>query len=146
MVNQDKVRLITKVECYRQSEKRDALWTNRYSRFAYVSQKVIKSWIFCTAGTLLMVVLWAVCNSEWLLSIYDMDELTEVARNVLVVYVSAMVITGVISWRTYRRRYKQARISVKKYYVMLRKLYDYYQKTGKNLVGDDTLDRKEGEQ
>ena len=93
-----------------------------------------------------MVVLWAVCNSEWLLSIYDMDELTEVARNVLVVYVSSMVITGVISWRTYRRRYKQARISVKKYYVMLRKLYDYYQKTGKNLVGDDTLDRKEGEQ
>lgn len=146
MVNQDKVRLITKVECYRQCEKRDALWTNRYSRFAYVSQKVIKSWIFCTIGTLLMVVLWAVCNSEWLLSIYDMDELTEVAWRVLIVYVSAMLITGAISWRTYRRRYKQARISVKKYYVMLRKLYDYYQKTGKHLVRDDASDRKEGEQ
>ena len=146
MVNQDKVRLITKVECYRQREKRDALWTNRYSRFAYVSQKVIKSWIFCTVGTLLLVVLWAVYNSEWLLSIYDMDELSEVARRVLMVYVSAMLITGAISWRTYRRRYKQARTSVKRYYVMLRKLYDYYQKTEKKSMRDGTSGRKEGEQ
>ncbi len=146
MVNQDKVRLITKAECYRQREKRGALWTNRYSRFAYVSQKVIKSWIFCTVGTLLLVVLWAVYNSEWLLSIYDMEELSEVALRVLTVYVGVMLITGLISWRTYRRRYKQARTSVKKYYVMLRKLYDYYQKTGKNSVRDDVSDGKEGEQ
>ena len=146
MVNQDKVRLITKVECYRQCEKRGALWTNRYSRFAYVSQKIIKSWIFCTVGTLLLVVLWAVCNSQWLLSIYNMDELSEVAKKVLMVYLGAILMTGVISWRTYRRRYKQARISVKKYYVMLRKLYDYYQKTGKTSEGDGASDRKVGEQ
>ena len=146
MVNQDKVRLITKVECYRQCEKRDALWTNRYSRFSYVSQKVIKSWIFCTVGTLLMVVLWAVYHSEWLLSIYDIDVLFDVAQRVLIVYVGAMLITGAISFRTYRRRYKQARVSVKNYYVMLRKLYDYYQKTGKNSVWDDAPERKEGEQ
>ena len=146
MVNQDKIRLITKVECYRQREKRDALWTNRYSRFAYVSQKVVKSWIFCTVGTLLLVVLWAVCNSEWLLSIYDVDELSEVALRVLMIYVGAAVVSGAISWRTYRRRYKQARTSVKKYYVMLRKLYDYYQKTGKNSAKDENLDGREGEQ
>lgn len=145
MVNQDKVRLITKVECYRQCEKRDALWTNRYSRFAYVSQKIVKSWIFCTLGALLLVVLWAVYNSEWLLSIYNMDELSDVALRVLMVYVGAMLVIGVISWRTYRRRYKQARTSVKRYYVMLRKLYDYYQKTGKNAGEDDASDRKEGE-
>ena len=146
MVNQDKIRLITKVECYRQCEKRDALWTNRYSRLAYVSQKVVKSWIFCTIGTVLLVFLWAVCNAEWLLAIYDIDKLSEVALRILMVYVGALIVTGAISWRTYRRRYKQARTSVKKYYVMLRKLYDYYQKTGKTSVKDKDLEGRDGEQ
>ncbi len=145
MVNQDKVRLITKVECYRQREKRGALWTNRFSRFAYVSQKVIKSWIFCTVGTLLAVALWTVYHSEWLLSIYDMDELVGLAKEILTIYVIVALIMGVISWRTYTRNYKRARGSVKRYYVMLRKLHDYYEKTKKKPAAQSETGRKEGE-
>lgn len=135
MVNQDKVRLITKVECYRQREKRGALWTNRFSRWAYVSQKVVKSWIFCTVGTLVAVLLWAVYNSEWLLVIYEVDELVRLATKILAIYGITVLITGVISWRTYVRTYKRARSSVKTYYVRLRKLHDYYEKTRKKLEG-----------
>lgn len=145
MVNQDKVRLITKVECYRQREKRGALWTNRFSRFAYVSQKVIKSWIFCTIGTLLVVGMWAVYHSEWLLSIYDIDELSGLAVKALMIYVIAVLVTGIIAWGTYTRKYKRARSSVKRYYVMLRKLHDYYEKTKKKPAAESASDRGEGE-
>lgn len=146
MVNQDKVRLITKVECYRQREKRGALWTNRYSRWAYVSQKMVKSWILCTVATLIVAVLWAIYNSDWLLSIYDMDELASLGVQILSIYlVAAVVMVGIAGW-TYTRRYKKARSSVKKYYMRLRRLNDYYEKSRKKLTGQTGPVGKGGEQ
>lgn len=135
MVNQKKVRLMAKAEQYRQREKRGALWINRYSRGTYVLQHIVKSLIFCTVGMLIVVMMWAIYHSEWLLSIYDMDVIVVLGKRALTGYAAALVVTAVVSWRTYRHRYKQARSSVKRYYVMLRKLDDYYEKSRRRLTG-----------
>ncbi len=146
MVNQDKVRLITKVECYRQREKRGALWTNRFTRWSYVSQKMVKSWILCTVATLIVVLLWAICNFDWLLSIYDVDKLVDLGTQIIGGYlVAALIMVSIAGW-TYTRRYKKARSSVKRYYVRLRRLNDYYEKSRKKLVGQKAPARKDGEQ
>lgn len=145
MVNQKKVRLMARTEQYRRREKRGALWINRYSRGTYVLEHIVKSLIFCTVGTLCAVMMWAIYHSDELLSIYDMDIMVALGEKALAGYGIALAVTAVVSWRTYRRRYKQARSSVKRYYVMLRKLDDFYEKSRKRLTGKLPLG-KDGEQ
>ena len=136
---------MTRAEMYRQKEKREALWINRYSRGTYVIWHMVKSFVFCTLGTLCVVAIWAMYRSEWLLSIYDMDIFVILGKRILMGYVAALAVVEGISWLTYRRRHRRARASVKDYYVMLRKLDSYYEKSRQRLTETLPL-RKEGGQ
>ncbi len=146
MVNQDKVRLMTRAEWYRQREKRKALTINRYSKRAYVSMQVVKSMIICTVGMLVAVLIWGVFEGEQLLGINDLEVFADIAVRFAGFYAGALIVSAVMAWRTYTRIYTREHGSVKKYYNFLRKINYYNEKEKRKLAGPDRPIGKEGEQ
>ena len=145
MVNQEKVRLMVPAEWYRQREKRGALSVNRYSKGAYVSMQIVKSMIIATLGVLVVLLVWALHTGEQLLAVSDFSVLIDLGVQIAVIYGVILVITAVIAWRTYLRRYTKARSSVKKYYTLLRKINYWNDKDKRRLTGQIPPVRKEGD-
>jgi hypothetical protein len=144
MVNQEKVRLMAQAESYRRREKRRALKINQYSKGTYVSLQVVKSLIFCTVGAAVLAIMGGIYHGENLLAEYDMSQLTVLLRNIAAMYAAALCIAGVISCRSYSRRYSKARSSAKRYYLILRKINHYNEKERRRLAGQSG--EKEGKQ
>ena len=144
MVNQEKVRLMTRAEWYRQEEERGALRVNRYSKGAYVSMQIVKSLIVATVGMAVVVIMWAIYEGEKLLGVNDFSVLVDLAAQIGVMYGAVLVITALISWRTYSRIYTKARSSVKRYYTILRKINHCNEQERRRLTGQLPPLRKEG--
>lgn len=145
MINQEKVRLMTRTEWYRQREERHALWVNRYGRGAYVSLQIVKALIICTLGTVVGALIWVFCQSEELLGSNDIDLVLETVRQIAVVYGAVMAVTALVSWRRYSRIYTRSRVSVKRYYNMLRSINRCNEKEKRRLTGKLPSVGKEGE-
>ena len=145
MVNQEKVRLMTQAECYRQREKRRALAVNRYSKGAYVSMQVVKSMIIATLGVVILLLVWALFEGEDLLTVNDFQIWIDLGIRFAWIYGLILVITALVSWRTYARIFIRSRSSVKKYYNILRKINYCNEKDKRRLTGQIPPVRKEGD-
>lgn len=145
MVNQEKVRLMTRAECYRQREKRGALRINRYNKGAYVSQQVVKALIICTAGVVVGALMWIFYVSEELLGSNDLGLVGDVLKQIALLYGAALVTGALIAWRRYSHIFMKARGSVKRYYNMLRRVNHCNEKAKRGLTGELPSVRKEGE-
>ena len=146
MINQEKVRLMTRAEWYRQQEERGALRVNQYNKSAYVSMQVVKALLIVTAAVLIAVVLWICYEGESLVAFNDVDALLKIGSQMAVMYAAVLVITALVSWKTYSRIYTKSRSSVKKYYTILRKINSCNEKEKRRLTGQLPPVRKEGDQ
>lgn len=145
MVNQEKVRLMAQAEWYRQREQRGALSVNRYSKRAYVSMQIVKSMIIATLGVLVVLLVWALHKGEQLLAVSDFSVLVDLGVHIAAIYGAILVMTVVVAWRTYSRKYTRSRSSVKKYYNILRKINYWNEKDKRRLTGQIPPVRKVGE-
>lgn len=146
MINQEKVRLMTRAEWYRQQEERGALRVNQYNKSAYVSMQVVKALLIVTAAVLVAVLLWVCYEGESLVAFSDVDALLKIGSQMAVMYAAVLVITALVSWKTYSRIYTKARSSVKKYYTILRKINSCNENEKRRLTGQLPPVRKEGDQ
>lgn len=146
MINQEKVRLMARAEWYRQQEERGALRVNQYNKSAYVSMQVVKALLIVTAAVLVAVVLWVCYEGESLVAFNDVDALLKIGSQMAVMYAAVLVITALVSWKTYSRIYTKSRSSVKKYYTILRKINSCNEKEKRRLTGQLPPVRKEGNQ
>ena len=144
MVNQEKVRLMARAESYRQREKRGALLVNRYNKGAYVSMQVVKSMIIATLGVFVLLLVWALYEGEDLLGVNDFQILIDLAIRFAWIYGLVLVITALVSWRTYARIFVRSRSSVKRYYNILRKINYCNEKDKRRLTGQIPPVRKDG--
>ena len=145
MVNQEKVRLMTRAEWYRQREERGALRVNRYNKGAYVSMQIVKSLIIATLGMLVTVLIWVFHEGERLLAFNDFEVIADIASGIAVMYGAVLVITALVAWKTYSRIFMKARISVKRYDTLLRKINSCNEREQRRLTGQLPPVRKEGE-
>ena len=146
MVNQEKVRLMTRAEWYRQQEERGALRVNQYNKGAYVSMQIVKALIIATAGVAVAVLIWVFYEGENLLAFNDFEVSLDIAVQIAVMYGAVLVITALVSWKTYTRIYTKARSSVKRYYTLLRRINSCNEKEKRRLTGQLPPVRKEGDQ
>ena len=146
MANQEKVRLMTRAEWYRQQEERGALRVNQYNNGAYVSMQIVKALIIATAGVAVAVLIWVFYEGENLLAFNDFEVILDIAVQIAVMYGAVLVITALVSWKTYTRIYTKARSSVKRYYTLLRRINSCNEKEKRRLTGQLPPVRKEGDQ
>lgn len=122
MLNEDKIRIMSRCAMYEKGQGKEDLAVNRYYQGDYVRLNTLKTLIGVTVGFVLCFGLYLVLRAEYYMeNIVGMD-LMAFARNVLMYYVIVLVIFAVISIVFYGWKYTDTQKRARWYYQDLKAL------------------------
>lgn len=127
MLNNRKIRLMTKLALYETKEGREDIKLSKYYRADYVRLQLLKTIIMATVGYLILVLLLALYNAEYLIAEAVKLDYGEIGKTLLGFYVVTLLIFGLASVFGYWIKYNMSRKKLAKYYKMLKRLKDIYQ-------------------
>lgn len=149
MLNEDKIKLMTKLAIYEQGEGKKALACNKYSKGDYVSINMIKTAIVITIAYVLVVTLCVLHNVEYFLDQLISVKLMNLGIRLLVIYIIVFVVYLLIAYMVYSVKYIHMQEQNKGYSDDLKQLYLMYKREEKyknesklesKLGGNDTDD------
>lgn len=122
MLNEERIRLMTKMAAYEENEGRHNMAIGNYFRSDYISLQMIKSVLSATLAFVTLLGVFAFYHFETVMKeIYQID-LLATGKKLLLAYV---IFTGgytFVSYLVYSCRYNRARKSLRKYYSHLQEL------------------------
>lgn len=127
MVNESKVRLMTNAAMIKQKETRKSFTGSHFYGDDYVSFQIIKGVIGATIGFVLVFGLWALENSETLMTQYPIKSLFELAGVIVLIYLLVVLVTVLICLLVYTARFWKSKESAREYQANLKKLQRMYQ-------------------
>ena len=131
MLNEERIKLMTKIAAYEADEGKKNVAIGNYFRGDYIGLQVIKSIISATIAFVIVFGLFVFYDFEVFMSdIYKMD-LLGFGRTVITAYLIFVAVYALISYMIYTYRYAKARKSLKMYYNNLKKLAYLYDKEGR---------------
>lgn len=127
MLNEERIRLMTRMESYTDNEGKKNMQIGNYFRGDFISLQILKSVINVTIAYVICVVLYILYDLEiFLQEIYKMD-LLGFTKQLLLYYAVAVVGYGLITYLVYTYKYSKARKSLKNYYNNLKKINALYE-------------------
>ncbi len=128
MLNEEKIRLMTKLALYEQKEGKKDLPLSKYYRTDYLALKMINSTIVMSLGYIILLVTIVVINAEKLLSDLVNMDLFKIGRNILIIYAVLFVVNMTATYFIAAYRFKKSRGNLNKYNGDLKDLYMIYKK------------------
>ena len=126
MVNEDRIRLMTRMAAYEQEGYEKHKKIVGLFRSDYISVQMLKSAVFTTIAFCILISLYIAYDFEvFMKKIYELD-LFGVARNLFVMYVVMIVFFSVITYAVALYHYNRAVYSTKLFYINLKKLSRFY--------------------
>lgn len=126
MLNQDKVRTMTRLAIYEQGKGKEELKINKYYKNDYIRLQVIKSFIASTLASLLIAVIIALYQSEYLILNATKLNFAEIGKAVLLIYIMVSIFYFIITTTNAALKYNKAKKSLRRYNYLLRKLKSIY--------------------
>ena len=121
VLNENKVKMMTKMAIYEKNEGRKMLRTAKYFKGDFIAFGILKTLITTT-----FAIMYVLCNAEGLVeNINSMDYLA-FGRRVAIYYIGMLVIFTVIAAVVYNVQYECSRKGLKKYFSRLNKLERFY--------------------
>lgn len=134
MLNNDKIRLMTRLALYESKTGKEDIRLSKYYKTDYVRYQVIKSVIAATIGYALILVLIILYKSEYLIKNAVKLDYKTIGLYVLGFYIIIVAIYGLSSIVIYSRKYDISRKKLGRYYKLLKRLEKMY--------GDELTDTK----
>lgn len=138
MINEEKVKIMTKLAMYEQGKGRKHLPVSKYYRSDYIGLALIKNFFLVTIGYLLAVAAVAVYFGEYLLENIHKMNILALGAYVLIGYVIAVVGYSILTYIQYSVRYYRAKKSVRGYYSQLTELNKIYAREDRRSSGRGT--------
>ncbi|MBP3616526.1 MAG: hypothetical protein J6J38_00635 [Lachnospiraceae bacterium] len=134
MLNNRKVRLMSRLAMYEQNEGKEDVRLSKYFRTDYVRLNVLKTVVAVTLGYLLVLLLLIVYHSEYLIQ----EAVTLDYKGILLRYVGIYIIILVVycsfAMIGYMLKYRASRKKLAKYFRMLRRLRSLYREEDGELM------------
>ncbi|MGI6068813.1 MAG: hypothetical protein ACOYBE_00095 [Blautia sp.] len=128
MLNLEKVKLMTKLSMYENTEGKIHLPISKYYRSDYIGLALIKNFFIITIGYFLLVGAGVAYYSEYLLNNIHKMNLVSLGTMLIVGYAVLLVFYSLLTYVQYAVRYRRAKKSVKDYYVNLSRLAKTYER------------------
>lgn len=131
MLNEERIRLMTKLALYEQSEGKKALKTTKFFRNDYISRNVINSILSGIFSYILLLLIWVLFRVE-----YYTEKITEL-NVVLIIIVAAvlfvlyMIFYLTLSYFVFSARYRSYRKGLSEYNEDLKNLHRMYKMESK---------------
>ncbi len=138
MLNEDKIKIMSRCAMYEKGQGKEDLKINRYYQGDYVRLNTLKSLIGVTIGFILCFGLYLVLRAEYYMeNIVGMD-LWAFAKSVLKYYVIVLIIFAVISILFYGWKYADTQKRVRWYYKDLKSLDEMNSEQDKKNATEDS--------
>ena len=131
MLNEERIKLMTKMAAYEADEGKKNVAIGNYFRGDYIGLQVIKSIISATIAFVIVFGLFVFYDFEVFMSDIYKVWLLGFCRTVITAYLIFVAVYAMISYMIYTYRYAKARKSLKMYYNNLKKLAYLYDKEGR---------------
>lgn len=135
MINEEKVKVMTKLAMYEQGEGRKYLPISKYYRSDYIGLALIKNFFLVTIGYALVLAGIAAYFSEYLLNNIHKMNLVSLGVSVLVGYLILLAAYSALTYIQYSVKYYRAKKSVKGYFEELTRLNKIYGREEKKTAG-----------
>ena len=131
MLDEKKVKLMTHLAFYEQTQGKEDFKISAYYRKDYVSLHTICTFLWVTVGDILAVSLVILAGLDTLMEKMSNGALVMMIGIILLGYVALVIIYLIISSFIYNEKHKKARQRVKKYNHNLTRLLKMYEKENK---------------
>ena len=138
MINEEKVKIMTKIAMYEQGKGRKYLPVSKYYRSDYIGLALIKNFFLVTIGYIMAVAAVAVYFGEYLMENLHKMNLVSMGVYIIVGYVAALVGYSILTYIQCSVKYYKAKKSVKEYYIQLTELSKIYTREEKRSAGRGT--------
>ncbi len=128
MINEEKVRLMTKLAIYEENKGKHIIPIGNYYKEDYVGIQMLKSFFTGTFAYLLILLLMACYQLEYLITEIVKLDVVAMIVSIVVAYVFYMAVYLGITYVICSTRYKKAQKSLKAYDNVLKKLETVYQR------------------
>lgn len=132
MLNENKVKMMTKMAIYEKNEGKKMLKTAKYFKSDYVSLGILKTVIAVTFAFLAIVILVTLCQADTLIENINSLDYLALGRQVAGYYIGLIVVFGIISGAVYSFKFESSRKEMKKFFSRLNKLERFYNGQKKN--------------
>ena len=132
MLNEDKIRLMTKAAVFEAGEGKKALAMNKYFRGDYISINLIASWISYTIAFAIGVAAWAFYHMEDLMENINTMDLPALGKHFVFLYLGLLAVYQVINYVIYHIRYQKNRKMLAAYQQLLKQISHIYQMESKS--------------
>lgn len=133
MLNEERIKLMTKMAAYEENEGRKNMATGSYFRGDYIELQILKSIFSATIAYLVLFGMFIYYDFEvFMQNIYKMD-LIEFGKNALLYYFVFVVAYALLSYIVYSYRYSKAKKSLKRYFYNLKQLAALYELESKKM-------------
>ncbi len=131
MLNEEKVKLMTRMAMYEKRPGRKAMKMTKYFHSDYVSWNMIKTALAVTVSYALMAGCWVLYHLEYLMeNLYTLD-FAEFIKKFLTYYVVLLVVYMILSYIIYSLKYSLAMKSLRRFRARLRKVRQINQEEAK---------------
>ena len=127
MLNEEKIRLMTKAASFEAGEGKKALEMNRFYKGDYLSIHLIGAWISYTVAFCLCVGLWAFYKMEYLMTNLHKMDLAAFGKGLALLYLALLGIYLVIQYVVYYNRYQENRKKMAAYNHILKRISGIYE-------------------
>ncbi len=126
MLNNDKIRLMTKLAIYENKEGKEDIRLSKYYKTDYVRYHTIKSLITASLGYALILVLIFLYKSEYIIREAITMDYKTIGIYILGFYIMIIAVYGLGSVVGYSIKYDKSRKKLGRYYKLLRRLSKIY--------------------
>lgn len=131
MLNENKVKMMTKMAIYEKNEGKRMLKMSRYYKGDFVTLGVLKSIIASTFAFAVIVIFFALCNMEKIVSEVNTMDYTLIAKKLGIYYIIFLIVFSIIAGIVNAYQYNKSRAGLKKYLSRLNKLERFYNNQNK---------------
>lgn len=137
MLNEERIRLMTKMASYEEGEGREFMPIKQYYRKDYVGLGMIKTFITSSIAFAILFLCGILYEMENITQILAERDLTELGMIVLTVYVVFTAVYQVIALCVYNWRYSRATASMKGYHSIMKKVEKLQEREERSLPLED---------
>lgn len=132
MLNEDKIRLMTKLALYEQGEGKKSIKSNKYYKKDYVGVMMINTAVTITLAYIMCLALWVFYKVDYFAEEIVNIDLLNLGKKILVIYIIVFIIYMLISYAVYSIKFLKMQDMNKEYSEDLKELYLVYKKEEKS--------------
>ena len=128
MLNEEKVKSMTKAAAYEKGPEKKNIDIGSYFRVDYVGLQMVKSGVAYVVAFVIIAALWVMSQAEELmLMLGNMEYLKDIIKLLVIIFVIGLVIYESLVYAYYSFKYQQAKKSLKGYHSHLKIINKFYE-------------------